>query len=606
MSATSIREKYLPSCLSASALILMLIPMQVHAQRADNPPVGVVYRDDDMYAADDFVVLQSPDDWDYGWYYDERLKKWEYGWHARRDFYDDSLDRSDRTSFYWNRDFGWYFDPLTNQWSYGFHLDEDLGAERERYAPSRQIEGEIEGLFTEDIAGQRTLIVAVDTDAGRRVHVHLGPPDQYQNVHFREGDRIRLSGDFDPQNPDMYLATYVFLPNISMAVRRTEPTQVRLTRDSTGRLEIERLSGEVIETFAVNIGGKKHLFLDVKDETGKTVRADLGASELYGSASFDPGEAVTILGRKDDWRGRPIIQAEHVRIGSVSLSVPRQRELMAVDSRVTGTIRNLYKQEISNEEHHIAQVETNAGRLIVVDLGPTWKFDDTLREGDELSLVGRWREFPDGNMLIAERVSVAGSFGRKGGVVVADRAETPQEIAGTIQAIELVNILGKSHTFATIDTADGRSVRVDLGPQTRVDTLNLVPGDRVSFTTRGTSHAREQALVAERLDKIGDRRGQRTPQPQADSTMGVHVDGRVTAVRREMLPGYRQEHLVATIELDDGTTKRVILGEHDRLRDAYIETGDRVSVIIRQDASDPKLWLAQELRLNGRLLFSDR
>lgn len=638
--------------------------LPVRPVAAQDRELTVIYRDGDQYSADDFVITQFGADHRFGRFYNGKTKTWDYGWHSTRDFFDDSQRGSPYHSFYWKRDFGWYFDPTMQEWRYGFHYDDDFGLNRGSKGQltagaALQIEGVVRHMMPVPSGDRLHMLAVIDTVDRGLVRVDLGDSRESARQTLTVGDTVTVVGRTAGPRGDVLVAERVTAPSGSIRLN-IDPAQRRLVADrpqqplrrTADTAVFQRYAGDILDTQTRYVHDREHVFVRMVLPDGQEFEADLGPAELFDPADMKPGSAITILGQPLH-RGQDgeIIRADHVRVGHLSLTIPRADRTRdeQTDGLTRGLIRHTYRQEIHGEEHLIAQIDTDDGRLLATDLGPTWKLGDRPKEGDRVAVTGSLTQEAGNLMLVADEVRLDNHAARtaghrlthastamtfeprrldfKGPSPAADDlpAENNQmaeaqddgaahqsesanaastEVApqsqwvGRIESLEQINILGRRHTRARMRLQDGRFIDIDLGPAAGLNSLPVNRGDQIAV-----SIARQPrdggVLVADSFTTLQE--------PALPRRAGVGslrlLEGRVLAVRHDRLPGYEGTQLIATIQLTDGTTCRVLVGAGHRLDEAGINPGAEIHVRANPDAADPTLFIAQELRVNEKLIL---
>lgn len=615
-------------CLAAGVFGVILASSPSSGQIPSDPDRTIVYRDADRFTTDDFVITQNDAERRYGRFYNATTKSWDYGWYSPRDYVDDAQRGDPHNSFYWKRDFGWYFDPTAQEWRYGFHYNDDFDVQRDRLVQVTtgplEIQGRVSQIVPVRRGDQRHVIALLDTSDRGRIRVDLGDARQFAGNRLMIGDNVTVVGQGVGPRADMVLAERISTPAATIRIAVADSRE-RLVADRPvdpisrdfGTHTIQRYAGDVLDAQTRYVGDREHLMVRIVLSDGKQIDADLGPTALYAQADLRPGAAITVLGTP---KGETI-HAAHVRVGNLSLSVPRNNtertglERRMPDERaaaqVKGVIRDLYRQEVYGEEHLIANVETDEGRLMATDLGPTWKAAGRFNDGDQIAIDGSFKRVAGETMLVADQVEFAESLTQSDhSKSTAERLDADEQsdpvnprlqgqIVGRIEAMDQINMLGQRHTSAQVRLEDGRLVQVDFGPAAKFDTLRVNKGDLIAVSLGSERPTESGVLVAEKSTPMRERPISRA----AGVGPAQMLEGRVLAVREERLAGFDDPQLTATIQLVDGTTRRVLLGAEHRLQAASIRPGAEVHIRANRDATDPALFIAQELRLNGKTIL---
>jgi len=171
---------------------------------------------------------------------------------------------------------------------------------------------------------------------------------------------------------------------------------------------------------------------------------------------------------------------------------------------------------------------------------------------------------------------------------------------GNLEDFRTVRLNGvrKPHLVAKLRTDGGRKVCVDLGPRQKVqDNIDLDDGDSVTvYGVRGSIND-HRMLIAQRVDAGGQ-------SYDIQRQRGVALrryNGRIIDTEDMRLRGDgNREHVVATVRLDDNTTKKIALGTKSKIDNMDIGSGDEISVLASACRMDGEPGLvARSIRVNG-------
>ena len=162
----------------------------------------------------------------------------------------------------------------------------------------------------------------------------------------------------------------------------------------------------------------------------------------------------------------------------------------------------------------------------------------------------------------------AGMQGPAAGMMAADR---PIELTGTVRETREFDLAGLDgpHTFARLESADGRIAKLDLGPADGLHDYELNPGDEITVRGRRGMINERPVLMVQELSK-GDRTG---AIDRPDDRMLKRVRGTVLATRTASFRGRGEDHVIARIELPSGRQEPVILGPVSRVGDLDLAAG---------------------------------
>lgn len=175
-------------------------------------------------------------------------------------------------------------------------------------------------------------------------------------------------------------------------------------------------------------------------------------------------------------------------------------------------------------------------------------------------------------------------------------------VTGTLRDLMQIRLAGvnQEHLIARVDTPEGRTARVDLGPVEAVSGLNLKDGDRITVAgNRGTIDDTEM-LMAQRVEAAG--RTVTVDLPY-DRRLGRY-SGEVLGIRTASFRGVNgPEHVFARVRLDRGVTTAVDLGPVNQLGNLDFNTlvGKEISFLGHPAYIRNKMALvAEELRVDGQ------
>lgn len=177
-----------------------------------------------------------------------------------------------------------------------------------------------------------------------------------------------------------------------------------------------------------------------------------------------------------------------------------------------------------------------------------------------------------------------------------------ETVEGTLKEKKTVSLaeMDERHVIVRINTRDGRTAKVDLGPEKKISDFNLKKGDRVKvWGTQGTINEK-QMMIAHRIEADGRRISINRPQ---DRNLRDFA-GTILATRKSTFGDRGPEHLMARIRMDDGTTTIVNLGPEQELRNRLnIEKGKTFSMLARPVNIDGKRALVAEvLRVGDQVI----
>jgi hypothetical protein len=180
-----------------------------------------------------------------------------------------------------------------------------------------------------------------------------------------------------------------------------------------------------------------------------------------------------------------------------------------------------------------------------------------------------------------------------------------QQLSGTIADLQTKQLVGmnEAHQIAKLQTRNGQTKKVDLGPISQVSQLNLEEGDDINVTaTQGTINQRP-VYMARQISN-----GSQTVQinmPRAQRMMAVQ--GQIQNVRTTNFRGYNQDITVANVQLQNGQTVPVILGPSSQLQRMDLSQGEQVSALVSPTRLNGQFaLLAKQVNADGQTIDLSR
>lgn len=137
----------------------------------------------------------------------------------------------------------------------------------------------------------------------------------------------------------------------------------------------------------------------------------------------------------------------------------------------------LAKVRGSADENLVLQVQRDSGGKLVADLGATEQIKKAgIKKGDAIVMQGKYLAIKGKPFFFAKTATVGSQT-----YDLKRRVMGSREFNGTIDKIKKVGIQGfaEKHHVATVLTAEGKKVLVDLGPEKQIDGMKLKKGDQV-------------------------------------------------------------------------------------------------------------------------------
>lgn len=284
----------------------------------------------------------------------------------------------------------------------------------------------------------------------------------------------------------------------------------------------QQVSGEIVDMRTVDMFGNRHVIAQMRGGDGQTFSVDLGPENRISELNLRPGSQVRVDGR------RGLLSAGRVSTdgGSVTIDPRWAGDRVSQRMETRGVIESMRTSIINGQEKQIAYVVDDRGDLRRVDLGSVERLSRAgirLNEGDSINIRGRFGQVEGVNVLTAEQISPSGSAAQQG---------------------RFTGVPGTGGEVARIPHGNerGRLSAEQLGDES----------GRTSLMERGSAN----------IPAV-------TP-GESDSDL----NGRITYTWAEDRGGAR--HQYATVELQNGSTVEVDLGERSGLTGVAISRGDSI------------------------------
>ncbi len=173
------------------------------------------------------------------------------------------------------------------------------------------------------------------------------------------------------------------------------------------------------------------------------------------------------------------------------------------------------------------------------------------------------------------------------------------QVQGQIQEMTTIKLadFDENHVIARIRTRQGQTAKVDLGPEKKINELNLQKGDQITVHGRSGTINEKQVLMAFRLDSGDQRVSIRRP---GDKSMRRY-SGEILKTRTVTMGQKNEQLVLARIRLDNGTTTMVNLGPTSQIANLNISSGQQVSMLARPvNISGRRALVVEQLQVDGK------
>jgi hypothetical protein len=173
--------------------------------------------------------------------------------------------------------------------------------------------------------------------------------------------------------------------------------------------------------------------------------------------------------------------------------------------KVQGQIKGMKTISVArlNEQHVLAKLQTQDGRIARVDLGPKQQVKNIdLQRGDQITIFGNRGTINDQTVLVAHSIQHNGRF------VDISRANDLdlKRFSATVLDTKTVSFQNRNipqQLFARVRLDNNQTTVVNLGPQKDFSNIDLERGDKISMLARPANIDGKLALVAEQVRANG-------------------------------------------------------------------------------------------------------
>ncbi|QDV32235.1 hypothetical protein [Tautonia plasticadhaerens] len=173
--------------------------------------------------------------------------------------------------------------------------------------------------------------------------------------------------------------------------------------------------------------------------------------------------------------------------------------------RLSGTVRDLQEVTLArfDQPHQVARVANPEGRTAKVDLGPAEQLAPLeLAKGDAIEVIGHRGMINDRPVLMAVEISKEGQSAK----IARPDDGYMKRVRGEIRETRTATFRGRDEpqVIAEVSMAGGRQSSVILGPESKLQGVDLGQGTSAAMLVRPARLNGEEAMVAEQI-RIGDR-----------------------------------------------------------------------------------------------------
>ncbi|MFO7964046.1 MAG: hypothetical protein R6U50_09020 [Desulfobacterales bacterium] len=227
-----------------------------------------------------------------------------------------------------------------------------------------------------------------------------------------------------------------------------------------------------------------------------------------------------------------------------------------------------------------------------------------MRRGEQMA---RQEDMMRGDQMARQRGMMRGEPMARQDRQVRERARQHQQtITGEIQTLRRVNLVGvdQPHVIARIRARDGRTARVDLGPESSLKNIDLSKGDRITVQGRRGTIDNRGMFMARSLQT-----GRQEVMIRRARDRGLQkFDGEILAVKTATFEDYDvPDQVFARVKLDQGLVTAVNFGPEKKLEADLDELkGKEVTFLAhRADIGGKTALIADQIRMEDRTIRID-
>ncbi|NNC90008.1 MAG: hypothetical protein HKN82_16240 [Akkermansiaceae bacterium] len=367
-----------------------------------------------------------------------------------------------------------------------------FAADRTGDARERRVAGQVVDTKRVAVRDTKHLVAMVRKDDGDTCLVDLGPSGRIGRLDVSENSRLEVRGPFvTVGDKQLLVAQRATVDGKSTAIERERQT----------------VQGEVAGTRTVTRTGRPHLVAIVATGKDKKILADLGPAKEI-DAELETGDRIEVCGAPVKVGDRRVIMACELRHDGRKVHINRAERTKEAragknDRSIAGTVLRREKMSVRGSERLTVTVEDRNDRQLLVDLGPVSERRFPVRQGDRIKASGPLVKTGSGKpVMLARTVALGGRPAADGdsGIRRGDRGK--HEVTGDVVSTRTIDVRDQQRQLARLETAEGRTITVDLGPPRSLDS-RLRAGDELTVRGVAVKSGSEVVLMAEEAEHNG-------------------------------------------------------------------------------------------------------
>ncbi|TWU25113.1 hypothetical protein Pla52o_14110 [Novipirellula galeiformis] len=162
--------------------------------------------------------------------------------------------------------------------------------------------------------------------------------------------------------------------------------------------KLEETSGTIEQIKQVDVRGKDHTVVQLKDRNGKSLAVDLGRTQ--NTTELSKGDSLTVSGHRVKVGDKPILIATQAQSKAAELAIDRSGR------EYTGEVASTREVTVQGQQHLMAKIMTANDKKLLVDLGPKKQVSDLLDKGQSITVKGIPVQVKDRVVLMAQSIEL--------------------------------------------------------------------------------------------------------------------------------------------------------------------------------------------------------
>lgn len=158
----------------------------------------------------------------------------------------------------------------------------------------------------------------------------------------------------------------------------------------------QRISGDVQQVKRVSTKDSRHLLVQVERQNGQALFVDLGPANKLSNFDISEGDRISVRGPISKVGQKQLMIAQELRANNQSTQIERDRR------KFTGQVDGVRTIDSRGQKNRLVSLSTDAGKRMLVDLGPASQLDADLSQGDKVTISGPMAKVKDQKVVLAQ------------------------------------------------------------------------------------------------------------------------------------------------------------------------------------------------------------